>query len=647
MNNHNQQKQGVISSITVNTTVMIIGFSLLISSLNLQAGESPLLVISAEPAARMISAPRQAAIVVRFNKAIKPESIVKRQSFWAFARWSGSVDGNFSFLDDNKTVVLTTDRPFSAGETVMVILSHDIQAADGSHLRAGGYSWQFWVKAKPATLEFTRIASLTTNISASSRPYGAVGSDLNHDGWLDLAVINEDTADLRIYMNRADNTGLLNAFEQPTTALGNRASPSEPSDFNGDGHVDICVANINDNTISVLLGNGDGSFAPQQLINVGNAPRGIAVLDFDGDGDIDIVNTNFESNNLSLLENDGLGHFKLLATIDSGDDGEWALAAADMDEDGLLDVVVGSQNSRSIKTLKNRGDGSFQAYPSRSAQGNVWMLVIGDVNNDGHEDVATVNSIDDNGSILKGDGKGTFMAANLVALDPFPLASDLGDLDGDGDLDWVTSSFSGDWLLLSNNAAGQFSFNQRFQAPIAASCAVLFDVDNDLDLDLALIDEQRDTVFIMSNQGVNTKSFQINPGLNGAWFNPETPGQGLLIEVFANIPLLFAAWFTYENQHIADNPPATIGNNEHRWLTAQGGYFADTANLAINLTTGGLFDNNAAVINTAAGELKITFQDCSHGLVEYQLSNSGISGQFPISRLASDNIPYCLELNKK
>ena len=149
-------------------------------------------------------------------------------------------------------------------------------------------------------------------------------------------MVNEDTADLRVFMNQADGTGLLAPFGESTYAVGNRASPSEAHDFDRDGNTDITVANINDSTVSVLLGNGDGSYAPQQVIPVGMTPRGIAVLDVEGDGDTDIVNTNYDSDNLSLLLNDGSGKFREATFFDGGVAGEWSLMAGDMNNDGII-----------------------------------------------------------------------------------------------------------------------------------------------------------------------------------------------------------------------------------------------------------------------------------------------------------------------
>lgn len=170
-----------------------------------------------------------------------------------------------------------------------------------------------------------------------------------------------------------------------------------------------------------------------------------------------------------------------------------------MNEDGVLDLVIGARSGQQILIHMGNGDTTFTHLETQASGGNTWMLTTGDVDGDGHEDIAAVNSSANNGAILLGDGNGQLAPPQLYATDPFGLATDLGDIDGDGDLDWVTSSFSGDWFLFTNNGSGTFSFAQEFDAPLAASCALLLDIDNDRDLDLALIDELKDEVIILSN----------------------------------------------------------------------------------------------------------------------------------------------------
>ena len=491
-----------------------------LAGVNPQAG-SALVVSSVEPEAHSLVAPVDSEITIRFDKPVKPASVTV-DSFWAFARWSGTVSGSFAFSDLNQSVTLRPDRRFSAGESVMVFLSEDIEAEDGSFLRSAGYSFQFWTRALPAPLEFEEIARLTVQTPPSfnhTQAYGGIGSDLDRDGFLDITIVNEVTADLRVLLNRADGTGLFDGVIEPTFALGVQASPSEPADFDHDGIVDICVANISDGTVSVLLGNGDGTFAPQQTIPVGAQPRGIAVLDVDGDGDVDIVNTNSQSAgvNMSIHINDGTGLFpaSALPSFSAGAVNPWGLGAADMNNDGILDIVIGARSSATMVVQTGNGDGTFSFASSQASGGSIWMLVIGDVDGDGDEDVATANSFSSSASLLRGDGLGNLAPPQLIVADSFAIATDLGDLDGDGDLDWVTSSFSGDWRLNVNDGDGNFSIDQLFSASgpsEASSCALMMDVDNDGDLDLALIDEVADEIRIMQNGGIGPIVIPVTSG---------------------------------------------------------------------------------------------------------------------------------------
>lgn len=141
-------------------------------------------------------------------------------------------------------------------------------------------------------------------------------------------------------------------------------------------------------------------------------------------------------------------------------------------------------------------------------------------------------------------------------------------------------------------------------------------------------------------------NFGINAGLSDAWFNPLTNGQGFIINVFPQIGQVFVSWFTFDIERPADDVQATIGDAGHRWLTAQGPYEGDTADLTIYRSSGGVF--NAATpppVTDVEGTMTIEFADCNTALLSYELTALGLNGEIPIQRIVKDNVSLCETLN--
>lgn len=487
----------------------IIASTLLASS----ATAGALTVVSKSPAALNLNAPIASPIVINFDQPVMT-STFNDNTVYVFGRWSGAKTGTFTFTNSNMTVTFDPDQNFSAGEQVMVALSKDLKASDGTNLRAAGYSWQFWTRTRPAAMTWGAMPVFSNRTGGSGGPqtriYGASGTDFNEDGYLDLATVNEVSEDVRVFLNLADDTG---NYQQPfltPQAIGAESSPNEPADFNRDGHADLCAVAATGSSVTILLGNGTGAFTSTQTVAVGLNPHGVAILDANGDGAMDIATANTANSNVSLLLNNGSGVFAPAVNFTTTGSGEYALGAGDMNNDGILDLVVGAMSTQDAIVLRGNGNGTFTEISSQDAGGNIWMLTLGDVNGDGNLDVASANGSSNNGSILLGNGAGSLAAAVTYAnYRPNSVATDLGDLDGDGDLDWELSSFGGcvgsdcgGWRIYRNNGAGVFTHVVDFNAIQNGSCSILMDIDNDRDLDVVQTDEIDDTIRRQKNSGL-------------------------------------------------------------------------------------------------------------------------------------------------
>jgi hypothetical protein len=141
--------------------------------------------------------------------------------------------------------------------------------------------------------------------------------------------------------------------------------------------------------------------------------------------------------------------------------------------------------------------------------------------------------------------------------------------------------------------------------------------------------------------GISGKPFEINAGLNDAWYNPETDGQGFFITIFPDLGLVSLAWFTYDTELPPEDAVSNLGDPGHRWLLGLGPIDGNQSVMNLTFTSGGLFDTATDVTEVNDGLITLTFDSCNSATVEYAITSIGQSGTVPIKRVANDNIVLC------
>lgn len=327
---------------------------------------------------------------------------------------------------------------------------------------------------------------LANSYDTVNNPASLTVNDFNNDGKGDLAVLNFYTgSNGNVSILLGDGTGAFVPAAVVTLDSLRELRAIAGADVDGDGNVDVMIANINyapadpglGHNVSVLRGNGDGTFQPAVDYAVGGqTPLDVVAGDVDDDGKVDLITSNYHSHDLSVLIGNGDGSFRpaqhhnvgLLPT---------SLVLADFNEDGNDDVVVTHGDAMDLGVLLGTGDGGFAAELRYRARGLARSVTVGDFNGDGHADLATANQSNTNDvSVLTGNGDGSFNPPSDFAAGLWPTMIVSGDFNGDGHADLATANVeSQDISILIGNGdatflapvslpAGQFSSTTKVLA---------------------------------------------------------------------------------------------------------------------------------------------------------------------------------------
>jgi hypothetical protein len=315
-------------------------------------------------------------------------------------------------------------------------------------------------------------------------------ADFNGDGIPDLAESTNGTNTIAVLLGNGDGTFAF-VPNLPNIGFGEGVTVAT-GDFNGDGKEDIVATVAGNNTplgqVQVLLGNGDGTFKLWQTLTL-NVPGGVAVSDFNGDGVPDLAITNGAFGTVSILLGNGDGSFTLGATPQAGSN-PGAIVTGDFNGDGKMDLAVLDQvlsaTNGVVTILLGNGDGTFTRLPGTPATGDGPVsIATGDFSSDGVLDLAVANILDGTVTVLIGNGDGTFTPAAVnPAAAGLPNSVRVADFNGDGKADLVVANDSvingvGVASVFLGNGDGTFAVAMNAPAGSGPYFAVAGDFNED------------------------------------------------------------------------------------------------------------------------------------------------------------------------
>jgi hypothetical protein len=406
------------------------------------------------------------------------------------------------------------DSEFPFGRPPIQLIFTDL-SADGKLdlIQPNFYSGKLGVLLATDNASFLPMVDYATGGS----PLAVAVGDLNGDEKPDLAAVNGDSATVGVLLGNGDGSFAVLADAPARTdhfVGGSSIAASALGDVDGDDELDLVIASYGAASSSpgeavVLHGLGGGQFADGARYPI-EVTTGMALRDVNGDDELDLLVANLELDSVSVWSGTGTGEFGPKADYQTGS-GPRGVELGDLNGDGELDIVTPNGDTGSVSVLLGTGDGSFGSkidYPTAAYPAD---LAIGDVDGDGKLDVVTIHLAST--SVLPGLGDGT-LALNFEHRDASGQALALGDLNADGKLDVVTLDWAGRVSILSDYFEGVLMTQENYVVGNSSMGVKLGDVTGDGLLDVVIVDADpgRVTVLPSTPQGISHTKLDYSAG---------------------------------------------------------------------------------------------------------------------------------------
>ena len=285
-----------------------------------------------------------------------------------------------------------------------------------------------------------------TLVTVGGAPEALAAGFFNNDSCLDLVTANFVSSSLSIRLGVPTQAGCTGGFTAGATI--NRPGMATRgvvvADFDGDGRDDLATTNYDDDSVTIFLGNGDGTFVLGQTYSVGTAPEMIVKANLNGDTFLDLVTVNNTTNNVSILHGQGDGTFVHVQDVSVGNFPRF-VKAVDLDEDGFDDLLVADHLGGTVVILRNDAGNDYVPTTVLSAAVASGPININtaDLNGDGNLDVVVTFIFTDMVAIFPGLGGFSFATPQILPVHPQGLGSygiGIADLDDDDRLDLVISN---------------------------------------------------------------------------------------------------------------------------------------------------------------------------------------------------------------